>query len=134
MNIIELDDTLKDKLKQKLSNENLNYEDYVKQLIVNDITKTIYLNKGYYFDLYINKLFKKNYKNEVPLTKIQINIVKLLIANKNEIVYTEELIKRCWSNKKETSLFTLRNMIKQIRDVTYYDFIKSRSGRGYYIS
>ncbi len=74
------------------------------------------------------RLDKKN--NDTGLTKTQMNIFHTILNNQSTIVDVDTIKKNAWKDKT-TSIFTLRNMIKQIRDKTYYGLIKSHSSRGY---
>ena len=58
------------------------------------------------------------------------NIFDIILKSQGTIVDVETIKKSAWKDKN-TSIFTLRNMIKQIRDKTYYGLIKSHSSRGY---
>ena len=73
------------------------------------------------------------YKNDevVPLTKLENKLIALLI-NSKEVVTIEKIKNDVWKGK-EMTVFTMRNVIKKIRDKTYYEIIKSKSGWGYSI-
>ena len=129
---INLNEELDKKLNKELSTQNTTLEDYINNLVEKDLIYKINLKKGFYLDTYSKKLFNK--KDEViKLTQIQYNIVELLAKNEKEIVSPEQLIKLCW-DRKEVSIFTLRNMIKQIRDKTFYEIVKSHSNLGYSVN
>lgn len=73
------------------------------------------------------------YKNDevVSLTKLENKLIALLI-NSKEVVTIEKIKNDVWKGK-EMTVFTMRNVIKKIRDKTYYEIIKSKSGWGYSI-
>lgn len=73
------------------------------------------------------------YKNDevVPLTKLENKLIALLI-NSKEVVTIEKIKNDVWKGK-EMTVFTMRNVIKKIRDKTYHEIIKSKSGCGYSI-
>lgn len=73
------------------------------------------------------------YKNDevVSLTKLENKLIALLI-NSKEVVTIEKIKNDVWKGK-EMTVFTMRNVIKKIRDKTYYEIIKSKSGCGYSI-
>ncbi len=74
------------------------------------------------------------YKNDevIALTKLENKLITLLITNSKEVVTVEEIKDNVWKGK-EMTVFTMRNAIKKIRDKTYYEIIKSKSGWGYSI-
>lgn len=116
-------------LKSKSKEFNLNIEDTLVELINQQIDSRIDLGKGFYYDKVLKKVFDR--KNvDVGLTKTQMNIFHTLLKSRGNIVDVEVIKKAAWKDKN-TSIFTLRNMIKQIRDKTYYGLIKSHSSRGY---
>ncbi len=116
-------------LKSKSREFNLSIEDTLKEIISHQIDSRVNLGKGFYYDKVLKKVFDR--KNEdVGLTKTQMAIFDTILQNRGMIVEVETIKKSAWKNKN-TSIFTLRNMIKQIRDKTYYGLIKSHSSRGY---
>lgn len=116
-------------LKSKSKEFDLNIEDTLKEILNQQIDSRIDLGKGFYYDKVLKKVFDR--KNvDVGLTKTQMNIFNTLLKSRDTIVEVETIKKAAWKDKN-TSIFTLRNMIKQIRDKTYYGLIKSHSSRGY---
>ena len=57
-------------------------------------------------------------------------ILKCLIENKDKDVSADTISKYVWG-KENISIFTIRNMIKQIRDKSNPDIILSVKGVGY---
>ena len=116
-------------LKSKSKEFNLSVEETLKEILSQQIDSRIDLGKGFYYDKVVKKIFDR--KNvDVGLTKTQMSIFHILLKTPNNIVDVEAIKKAAWKDKN-TSIFTLRNMIKQIRDKTYYGLIKSHSSRGY---
>jgi DNA-binding response OmpR family regulator len=74
------------------------------------------------------------YKNDevVPLTKLENKLLQLVVSKKGEAVSTETIKIEVWKNK-DMSVFTLRNIIKKIRDKSYYEILKNKSNHGYSI-
>ena len=122
-----IDENLHKKISDKLLIDKINISHYLENLIRRDFDTNISLGNGYYY----NNLTKKiiYYSDEIILTSIEISIFELLLENRNEVVKLEEF-QKIW-NKKEMSIFTLRNFIKQIRDKTYPNLIKNISNIGY---
>ena len=67
----------------------------------------------------------------VKLSNYEELLFDLLINNLNEFVTIADIFNHIWV--KEVSTFTLRNIIKKIRDKTYYDII-NRNNVGYKIA
>lgn len=67
--------------------------------------------------------------NLVPLANIENNLFGFLLNNVNTLMSTEEIHLNVWKDKKMT-LFTLRNIIRSIREKTYHDLTKNVSCRG----
>jgi len=100
-------------------------------LVIKDIEGKYHLGEGFYYDLYADKLF--NVKNEaIELTYTQRNVITYLINNNNDRISAEKLYENCW-NKTNFSIFTVRNVIKQIRDKSHYNIITNKSNIGYSI-
>ncbi len=126
---IDLTKDMEKFLKSKSKEYNLSVEETLKEILSQQIDSRIDLGKGFYYDKVVKKVFDK--KNiDVGLTKTQMNIFHTVLKNRGNIVEVEVIKKNAWKDKN-TSIFTLRNMIKQIRDKTYYGLIKSHSSRGY---
>jgi len=116
-------------LKSKSREFNLPLEETLKEIISQQVDSRIDLGKGFYYDKVLKKVFDR--KNvDVELTKTQMNIFGIILRSQGTIVDVETIKRSAWKDKS-TSIFTLRNMIKQIRDKTYYGLIKSHSSRGY---
>lgn len=126
---IDLTKEMQKFLNSKSKEFNLTVEETVKELLNQQINNRIDLGKGFYYDKVLKKVFdKKNVDSR--LTRTQMAIFHIVLKNQGTIVEVEAIKKFAWKDKA-TSIFTLRNMIKQIRDKTYYGLIKSHSSRGY---
>ena len=96
--------------------------------IILDKTNLIYFNNGFYFDLTSEKLFNKG--RNIKLTTLETNLLKYLINHKNKIVSYDDIKNYVWKNNK-FSIFGMRNVVKKIRDKSYYDIIDNLSKNGY---
>ena len=129
---LNLNNSYKSQLYIKLLNENLSLNDYVKKLIINDLNKYFILGEGYFYDLNKDKLYNDEYR-EIKLTPIERNILLYMINNNQKILNTNELHENCWPNNVSYSIFSIRNIIKRIRDKTHYGIIINHSKIGYSI-
>jgi DNA-binding winged helix-turn-helix (wHTH) protein len=124
---LNIDDEFKNNIEEKLKNKNLQIEDYVLELIQNDIKSTINFN-DYTFNFLLDKIFYKD--KEIKFTNMEMKLFKYLLSNVNSLVSIEDINTNVWEDKKMT-LFTLRNKINSIREKTYYKLIKNISNHGY---
>ena len=90
----------------------------------------ILLSDGVYYDAYRERFYNKS--GAVPFTKLEYNLLKLLLDNHARITDYEEIKEKVWKGKK-MSIFTMRNVINKIRNKTYYSIIKNSSSKGYQI-
>ena len=127
---LNIDDDIKNAIEEKLKAKKLLIEDYILELIRNDIKTTISFN-GYSYNFLYDKFYCE--KEEIILTKIEKRLLRFLLNNVNNIVSIEEIQTNVWQNKN-MSLFTLRNKINSIRNKTYYELIKNHSSLGYSIN
>ena len=93
--------------------------------------KKVQMEQGFYFDVNRELLFKG--KKIIKLTKIEKKLMKLLADNANELVTYEAIFSVVWKGK-EFSIYSLRNVIKHIREKTDESFIKNSSNRGYVLN
>lgn len=93
--------------------------------------KKIEFEKGFYFDVARDELFCD--RRVIKLTKTEKSLIKLLIERKNQLVTYETIERIVWKNKN-FSKYSLRNIIKHIREKTNSSFIKNSSNRGYVIN
>lgn len=124
---LDIDDDLKNNIEEKLKNKNLLIKDYILELIQKDIEKTVDFN-GYSYSFEFNKLLYED--KEVKFTTIENDLFRFLLNNANNIMSTDDIHLNIWKDKKMT-LFTLRNIIRSIREKTYHKLIKNVSNRGY---
>ena len=124
---LDINDDLKNNIEEKLKNKSLLIKDYILELIQKDIEKTIDFN-GYSYSFEFNKLLYED--KEVKFTTIENDLFRYLLNNANNIMSTEDIHLNVWKDKNMT-LFTLRNIIRSIREKTYYKLIKNVSNRGY---
>jgi len=90
----------------------------------------IFLEKNIYYDAYRERFYNKS--DEISFTKLEFQVLKLLLQNHARITTYEEIKQKVWKDKK-MSIFTMRNIINKIRNKTYYDIIKNISSNGYQI-
>ena len=124
---LDFNDDLKNNIEEKLKNKSLLIKDYILELIQKDIEKTIDFN-GYSYSFEFNKLLYED--KEVKFTTIENDLFRYLLNNSNNIMSTDDIHLNIWKDKKMT-LFTLRNIIRSIREKTYHKLIKNVSNRGY---
>lgn len=124
----KLSEQLENELSYKLKRRNLTDSEYILNLIEYDLLR-IDLGEGFNYNKQLNKLYDKENK-EVLLTRIGKELLRNLIQANGEIVSVEKLMEVSWK-KDNVSIYTFRNMIKKIRDQTYYGIIKNRSNLGY---
>lgn len=93
--------------------------------------RKIEFEKGFYFDVSRDELFCD--RKVIKLTKTEKSLVKLLIERKNQLVTYETIERIVWKNKN-FSKYSLRNIIKHIREKTHNSLIKNSSNRGYVVN
>ncbi len=96
-----------------------------------DSNKKKQFEEGFYFDINRELLFKG--KDLIKLTKTERKLVKLLAQNVNVLVTYEEISQNVWKGKN-FSIYSLRNVVKHIREKTSETFLKNSSNRGYIIN
>lgn len=100
-------------------------------------TKDIYnsqvlLDKGFLYDKN-SKQLKDCSGTNIKLTKLEMEIIHLLVSNIGKIVDYETIESYAWQ-EKSMSIEALRMRIKKIRQKTYNDIIENISGCGYRIN
>jgi len=90
----------------------------------------LFLNEGVYYDAYRERFY--NAEGPISFTRLEFDLLKLLLDNKNKIVSYDDIQKYVWKDKK-MSIFTMRNVVNKIRKKTYYKIIKNNSNKGYQI-
>lgn len=96
-----------------------------------DSNKKVQFENGYHFDLTREELFFG--KKIIKLTKTEKKLIKVLAENTNKLVTYEEISDIVWKGKV-FSIYSLRNVIKHIREKTDESFIKNSSNRGYILT
>ena len=91
----------------------------------------VHFKKGFYFDMTNDLLYQD--KKIIKLTRTEKKLISLLAANVNELVTYEDISSVVWKGK-EFSIYSLRNVVKNIREKTDELFIKNSSNRGYIIN
>jgi DNA-binding response OmpR family regulator len=99
-------------------------------LILKEKSK-INLGNNFFYCLQSNLVFLKN--QEISLTKLESKLLKSLIINKNKVLTYNEIKSLVWEGRN-CSIFSLRNIIKKIRDKTHQKVIKNISNNGYRIN
>lgn len=139
--ILLLDGGTEDLVLYKKANVYAIYEKNIKfELLIKNIdmsfnflnsNKKVQFENGYYFDLSREELFHD--KKIIKLTRIEKKLVKLLTENANNLVTYEQISDVVWKGKV-FSIYSLRNVIKHIREKTNESFIKNSSNRGYILN
>ena len=93
--------------------------------------KKVQFENGFYFDVSKEMLFQG--KKVIKLTKTERKLINLLAINPNVLVTYEDISRLVWKGK-EFSIYSLRNVVKHIREKTDESFIKNSSNRGYVIN
>jgi DNA-binding response OmpR family regulator len=128
---IELDDN-KLKFFDELSKlNNTTIEESILKFIDDKLNSIIYLENGFYYDKSSKRLFNSD-KQIIKLTNYEEEFFDLLIVNLNQFVSLNEIYNHIWG--EEVSIFTLRNIVKKIRDKSYYEIIVNKSSVGYKIT
>lgn len=94
------------------------------------VSNLFQLEHNFSYCLELQRLYKDD--EEIELTKLENKLLCLLVSNQNKFVDIETIKEVVWKGK-DMSIFTMRNIIKKIRDKTYFDIIKSKSNHGYSI-
>lgn len=116
-------------LSKKAKSKKITLKDIIEELLHEQIDNRICFEENYYFDKLQNKLVGDD-GNPIEFTKLQEKLFHLLLERKDEIVDFETIHNEVWKNKK-MSIFTMRNIVKRIRDLTFYGMIVNHSNLGY---
>ena len=90
----------------------------------------VYLKHGYIFNLKQHRLFRKN--KEIRLGKKLLQLIEILVNNKNVSVSNEQLCNAIWGEYKDDR--TLRSLVHRIRKLLSDDMVENVNGIGYKIS
>ena len=118
-------------LSKKAEKKEISLKITIEELISEQLNNKILFDEGFYFDKQRNKLFRSD-GEVIEFTKLQNSLFHLLLENNGKIVNFEAIHNEVWKNKK-MSIFTMRNVVKRIRDLTYYGIIINHSNLGYSI-
>lgn len=105
-------------------------EESILKFIDDKLDSIINLEKGFYYDKSSKRLFNSD-KQIIKFTNYEEELFDLLIVNLNQFVSINDIFNHIWG--KEVSIFTLRNIVKKIRDKSYYKIIVNKSNVGYKI-
>lgn len=86
---------------------------------------------GFYYCPVAKRLYNKDNK-PVHLTKLQNRFLETLIERPSEYLDYEVFKEKVWTGK-DMSIFTLRNIVNQIREKTYSEIIINKSNFGYMV-
>ena len=128
---IDIPLTLLKKYKDKLINEESTISEYLLNLLRNDLQKKANLGENFSFNEETGEIYYIKRK-KIILTKLEYALLKKFIANEGKILSIDD-ISEVWG-KEKVSIYTIRNMIKAIREKTYYGLIKNYSNKGYSIN
>jgi len=92
--------------------------------------ETITLKNGYTFNTKLRRLFKED--KEVSLGKKPLQLIEILVKNKNVSVSNEQICTFIWGEHKNDR--TLRSLIHRIRSSIHPDLIQNINGLGYKIA
>ena len=88
----------------------------------------ITLNKKIYFEVNTSQFYVEN--KVLDLTKKELLFLKLLVLNKNRIIWYEEIEQKVWNNE-HMSIDSLRTTIGFLRKKIPFNCIKNISNMGY---
>lgn len=121
----------KSKLNDKLILEEYTLDEYLVDLIRNDLDNNLSIGQNFFFNESTKSIYYKR-RQKIILTKLELALIELFLQNEGEILSITELSK-AWG-KRNVSIFTIRNIIKSIRKKTYSKIIKNYSNKGYSIN
>lgn len=110
--------------------KDLSIGEYI-QYILDEKTNKYELLYGYKFDMIEKKLIDSK-NNEVVFTKMEQELFNYMFDNKERLVSYKDLIDEIWKEKRQdNALYSLRNLVKSVREKTFPEIVKNFSGRGY---
>lgn len=125
--IIQLDSESLKLLEEKAIKVDLKPEEYIKKLILNDVLIFSFSNGITYHTK--KKILFKDRNTPISLTGLEAKLFEYLFNNRKRLCDIEEIRKNVW--KKNATIFTIRNVIKKLRDKTTRSFIENKSNGGY---
>ena len=127
---LDLEEILYTRLQKKAKAKKRTVESFIIDKL-ETVTSYIYLSGGFYYCMEYDRLYNIRHA-EIALTKRENKLFKILLHKKGDTVCFDELIHHTWGNKN-TSKYSLRNVILKIRAKTSTDIVMSHSGKGYNI-
>lgn len=127
---LELNIETYNKLLKSSASSEMSVDEYIKSILEKELVGTVRLEYDYVYDLKKRVLMKDD--TVIILTDLEKQLIDLLIRNINKFVSSDEIIENL-SRSKKMSIFSMRNIIKKIRDKTSKDFITVKSAVGYMI-
>lgn len=125
----KIDSDKKSKLELRLKELKISLETYIEKLIYQDI-EIIRIKNGYTYNLKTRELLNTKDKT-IQFTSYEKDIINYLATNKERCISNAELIKKIWKYKPNTTIFTVRNKIRNIRLKTCSDLIINNKNLGY---
>lgn len=130
---LELDDDIDKMLTNEIKRCGKTKKTYIKKLVKHTLESTEYILDEYLLNTYYRRLYDVE-KNEIHLINKEYEVLAYLIKNRGNFVSADELLKNCWEEGKNPTIFSLRNIILNIREKTKRDAIVSKSNLGYKIN
>jgi len=106
----------------------LTKKEYLENLIKKELANNIYLEFGYIYDRKSKTLIKNN--EVILLNNLENQLFNFLINNLDKYVSNDEIISNVIKSKS-MSIFSMRNLIKSIREKTMHDLIIRKNNVGY---
>jgi len=104
--------------------------------IVKEKLNSVLLENGFYYKIEAKELYDIN-NEKILFTKKEDALFNYLIINslenENNYVDIESIKKDVWKSN-ETSIFSIRNVVKSIREKTFDNIIKNKSSHGYRVN
>lgn len=105
-------------------------EEIIKSFILEQVQQIVVFENGFTFDKTHGIL--KHKEKQIQLSEMEVKLFNCLLKRENQIVSLEIIFEEV-KKGRPMSIFALRNVIKKIRDKTYYEIIQNISSVGYKI-
>lgn len=128
---IELTEEQTIELKKVSHHFNMLKSEYIESIIRTNLSDNVYLEYGYVYDKRKKVLMLND--ELIYLNNLEEQLFTFLIENIGNYVSSEEIIANV-IKAKPMSLFSMRNIIRHIREKTNRDLILSRNNIGYKIN
>lgn len=119
----------------KIKPDNITNEDFAHQ-IIKERVNFVSLENGFYYNFGNKELYNNNGKRILFSRKekeLFNYLLEISMKAKKAYVDIETIKLQIWKNA-DTSIFSIRNIIKSIRTKTFYEIIKNKSSSGYRIN